>query len=363
MTANATQPAADKTAPAPTKQLSAIGQSIVTRKAEIGALQQEFARSLPPSIPADKFVRTVQTAIQMNPDIAVCTKESVVNACMKAASDGLILDGREAALTVYNVKKKDRAGNETWVKEAQYMPMVTGIIKRVRNSGEVSRFNAFVVHKNDTFKVSYGLEMALEHVPNFENPGAPIGAYAICRFKDGLDDFEFMTTQQIEAIQARSKSPDKGPWKTDKEEMWKKTVMRRLSKRLPMDSDIRNVVQRVDDLFAPDEPDAGVIDGTTGEIIDEKPARKPREKKAGGAAAKMAQATPPAGQAAAGEPSDDMAEPPFVRNAQKAANAPAAQGGQPASYNQPVQQPVAEAEYEEVDEGDDHQDEEEGDVI
>jgi phage RecT family recombinase len=322
-------------------QISELGQLVVLRKTEIANLASEFQRTLPASIPADKFVRTVQTAIQMNPDIATCDKASVINACMKAASDGLILDGREAALVVYNTKVSKKNEPDKWAKKAQYLPMVAGIIKRVRNSGEVSRFNAFVVYEGDKFNVRYGLEMSLEHEPNFDNPGKAIGAYAIARFRDGLDDFEYMTVQQIEAIRSRSKSPNFGPWKTDWSEQARKTVMRRLSKRLPMDSDLRNVVQRIDEMYDLDsqQPTAEVIDMETGEIT-EKPVAKPRAKKQGVAAEKLANATqqtPPA-EEKAGDP------PPFLQRKQN----PAENASNEAATKD---QQVADAEYEEVPSG------------
>lgn len=266
-------------------QKEPITNLVVQRKADIQNMQAELQRMLPPSIPADKFVRTVQTAITLNPDIAQCDKQSVLAACMKAASDGLILDGREAVLNVFNVKVT-RGGKETWEKRAQYMPMVTGVIKRVRNSGEVARLNAFIVHANDEFEVTYGLDMDLKHKPNFKEPGEPIGAYAICRFKDGLDDFEFMSKAQIEGIRSRSKSKDKGPWVSDWSEMARKTVIRRLAKRLPMDSDLRNVVQRIDEDYELDQPGAEApadVNPDTGEIAENKPAAKKR----GAAAAKL----------------------------------------------------------------------------
>ena len=167
-------------------------------------MESDLKKMLPPSLPSDKFIRTVQTAITLNADIAEADKTSVLGACMKAAADGLVLDGREAALTIYNTKQKDGS----WKKMAQYIPMVAGIIKRVRNSGEVARLNAFVVYKNDIFHVAYGLEMTLKHEPNFTDPGKPIGAYAVCKFKDGETDFEFMSAKQILNIASQGKNGD-----------------------------------------------------------------------------------------------------------------------------------------------------------
>lgn len=272
----------DNSAAAPSKPLSQIGQLVVQRKNDVQGISADLQKMLPATIPTEKFVRTVQTAITMNPDIAKCDKASVLNACMKAASDGLILDGREAALVVYNAKQKDGS----YKQNAQYMPMVTGIIKRVRNSGEVSKINAYVVHQNDRFKVRLGLDPDIEHEPKFDDPGKPIGAYAIARFKDGLDDFEFMPVGEIESIRRRSRSPDKGPWSTDWSEMAKKTVIRRLAKRLPMSSDMASVLRRVDDLYdldAPEQPDAVTLDNESAEQ-DTKP---PASKKRGAAAAKL----------------------------------------------------------------------------
>jgi recombination protein RecT len=248
------------------------GQLMLQRKQEIANSMQEFQRTLPASIPAEKFVRTVQTAIQLNPDIAYATRDSVINACMKAAADGLILDGREAVLNIYNSKVKTASGGEEWQKTAVYIPMVTGIFKRIRNSGEVSLVNAFIVHKNDIFKRTLGLEMTLTHEPNDENPGEAVGVYAVCRYKDGTVDYEYMSKQQVLRIGDKTKnkdqySPEKGQ---SYEEWWRKTAVRRLSKRLPMDSDIRNVIQRIDELQEP------ISDPETGEVFKETPAPKKR---------------------------------------------------------------------------------------
>lgn len=265
--------------------------AIVKRKDEISAQASEFAKSLPQTIPTDKFVRTMHTAIQLNPDLAIATLHSVMAGCLKAAADGLVIDNREATLTVYNVKKKDATGKETWVKEAVYVPMVTGIMKRVRNSGEVSRFNAFVVHENDTFKRTLGLDPTLIHEPNDDNPGKAKGAYAVCLYKDGALDYEYMTAAQILKIGGETKNanqydPAKGK---SYEEWWRKTVIRRLSKRLPMSSDLARVIEHVDEYY--NATAVETVDKETGEIIESVTDKPKRTRKTGGAAAeKLAQA-------------------------------------------------------------------------
>ena len=270
-----------------TPKTTPLGQLVVQRKNEIQAQEAELKKMLPPSIPSDKFVRTVQTAITLNPDLAQADKNSVLTACMKAASDGLVLDGREAALTIYNTKQKDGS----YKKMAQYIPMVAGIIKRVRNSGEVARLNAFVRYENDEFHVAYGLEMKLEHKPNFEDPGKPLGAYAVCLFKDGESDFEYMSAKQILNIAGQGKNAEQYDPAKGKNfgEWWRKTAIRRLSKRLPVDSDIARVVERIDDDFdfKPGGRDHGPLVDEDGVVIEHPEAEKPAGKTRGAAAAKL----------------------------------------------------------------------------
>jgi len=85
-------------------------------------MQPEFAAALPPQIPVEKFIRTTLTAVQMNPDLLQADRRSLLGACMKAAQDGLLLDGREAAPVIFNTKDG---------KKVQYMPMVGGILKKM----------------------------------------------------------------------------------------------------------------------------------------------------------------------------------------------------------------------------------------
>ena len=270
-----------QTKPTPRSQL------VVNRKNDISLIENDIKKMLPPSVPSDKFVRTVQTAITLNPDLAEADKNSVLTSCMKAAADGLVLDGREAALTIYNTKQKDGS----YKKMAQYIPMVAGIIKRVRNSGEVSRLNAFVVYENDIFHVAYGLEMTLKHEPNFENPGKALGAYAVCLYKDGEVDFEYMSAAQIKAIGAQGKNAAQYDAGTGKNygEWWRKTAIRRLSKRLPVNSDIASVIERIDEDydFKPGGSAVTPSHDADGVVIEHEAAEKPPAKRKGAAAEKL----------------------------------------------------------------------------
>lgn len=225
-------------------------------RAQVVALGPELKNALPSHIKLEKFQRVVMTVVQQQPDLLQADRRSLFASCMKCAADGLVPDNREAALVIFNTKKKID-GKDVWVKAVQYMPMMAGVLKRVRNSGEIASVQAHVIYENDQFLIRRGLTDTLEHTPLFPGErGRPIGAYAVAKFKDGSEpQFEVMDLNQIEKVRQVSKSKDGPTWTQHWDEMARKTVFRRLSKWLPMDAETESVVRRDDEI--------GTIDAST----------------------------------------------------------------------------------------------------
>ena len=73
--------------------------------------------------------------------------------------------------------------------------------------------------------------------------------YAEAVMKSGEKQSAVMTKAEVEGIRNRSRAGKSGPWVTDFAEMAKKTVVRRLSKMLPLSSEIFRHVERDDDQF------------------------------------------------------------------------------------------------------------------
>lgn len=197
-------------------------------------LEAEFAMALPPQIPVQKFIRTTMTAVQMNPDLLNCDRRTLLASCMKAAQDGLLVDGREAALVIFRTKSGPAA---------QYMPMIGGLLKKLRNSGELASISAHVAYENDEFRYELGDDERIIHRPNLGgNRGQAIAAYAIAKTKDGATYREVMSLDQIEQVRNVSRAKDNGPWSQWWDEMARKTVLRRLMKRLPSSADLDSVL-------------------------------------------------------------------------------------------------------------------------
>lgn len=197
-------------------------------------MQAQFEKVLPAHVPPEKFVRVVMTAIQTKPSLVNAERSSLYAACMKAAEEGLLPDGKEGAIVPYK-------GTAKW------LPMVQGIMKKARNSGEITKWELRVIKENDEFSYEQGDSEQIIHRPFFGDRGKTIGAYSIVTLRDGERSREVMTVEEIEAIRARSRAKEDGPWVTDYDEMCKKTVARRHSKTLPMSTDLERLVQSDDE--------------------------------------------------------------------------------------------------------------------
>lgn len=214
----------------------------------------EFKAALPAHVPVEKFTRVALTAIQNNPDLMNADRRSLFGACVRLAQDGLLPDGREAALVMFGSK-------------AQAMPMIAGVLKKIRQSGEVAKVSAQVVYENDHFTVRYGFDEDVEHSPPaLDKPrGKPIGAYATAVLKDGSQLLEVMSFEEIEKVRSVSRSGKNGPWAQWWGEMARKTVMRRLAKRLPMSTDLE------EQIFERDETLTGKGDAPALAVVDQRP--------------------------------------------------------------------------------------------
>ena len=187
--------------------------------------KKQFAMALPKHLSADRFLRVALTAFTRTPKLLQCTKESLTESLMDCSSLGLEPDGRRAHLIPY--------GNK-----CQLIVDYKGLVELARRSGEISDIHADVVCENDFFEYSFGTNGNLEHKPAIKEKGVVIAAYSYVKLKDGSSSYEVMNLEEIEAIRKRSKAAGNGPWKTDWNEMAKKTVFRRHSKWLPVSSEL-----------------------------------------------------------------------------------------------------------------------------
>lgn len=195
--------------------------------------------ALPRHMDVDRLMRLAMTTIRTTPQLREAEVSSLLGAVMQAAQLGLEpgLLGQCYLLPFKNNKKG--------VTEVQFIIGYKGMIDLARRSGHIESIYAHAVYEKDEFEYELGLEPKLKHKPSMEaDRGEFIGAYAVAHFKDGGYQFEFMPKSEIEKRKARSKSANSSysPWKTDYEEMAKKTVIRHMWKYLPISVEIQEAV-------------------------------------------------------------------------------------------------------------------------
>lgn len=227
-----------------------------TLRQQVDQMKPEFAKTLPSHINPDKFTRDLQTVLNLNPDLMQASPKSIFASALKAAADGLSLDGREAALVVRNVNVGNKDAKK-WEKQATYLPMVQGLMKLARNSGEISSLTAQVVYANDKFTYSMGDDERIEHQPAgiTDEQGAPVAVYAIAKLKDGTVIREVMRKSAVLSIGGQGSNswqydPAKGQ---NYAEWWRKTALRRIAKYIPRSSDevgrLASAIERIDEDF------------------------------------------------------------------------------------------------------------------
>jgi recombination protein RecT len=190
--------------------------------------------ALPPHMKPERFISSVMTAVQLNPDLLACDRRSLWIACMRCAQDGLLPDGTEAAIVPYKSK-------------ASYLPMYRGLLKKFRNSGQFKWVTAGIAYEGEVFEhwIDENGEH-FKHVPSNDNADRKVKRiYALATTQDGGVFISDLSVADINKRRAMSRAArDDAPWKQWPDEMMKKTALRVLSKLLPQSSDIDVFLQR-----------------------------------------------------------------------------------------------------------------------
>lgn len=273
--------------------------------------------ALPRHMDGEKFAKIALTAINKNPKLLECTRESLMLAMLQSAALGLEPNGRDAHLIPY--------GNV-----CQFQLDYKGIVQLVRRSGEIADIHCDVVRRGDLFTYKFG--KVVDHVPWFlrddaKKPATAGEIYAIysrVEMKDGGIACDVMSVEEVNQIRdgrsqgykSAKKYGKSHPWDYEEQggsycEMAKKTVFKRHSKWLPISSELAEALTKEDEA-----DDALVIDAAEiGKSVEEaanRPKPPPRAKNGVAAAIEEKNVTPPkdpAAPAAATEPPPAPATP------------------------------------------------------
>ena len=212
---------------------------------ELGlALSSEFERpnviaALPRDFNRARFIQNTVALVQDNEQLSKMPQSKLVPVLMKGAYLGLDFFNKECYAVPYG-------------QQLQFVPSYTGMVKLAKRFSKrpLKDIYAHIVHEGDEFES--GMEDGHEYVrfkPLPFNDGAIIGAFAVAQYQDGGIKVETMSRQQLDAVKRMSKAQSGTAWKFFADEMYRKSVIRRLCKGI--DLDMETIAAQV---MADDEP-------------------------------------------------------------------------------------------------------------
>lgn len=203
----------------------------------IDMTSERFHKIAPPSIKYDAEKGFAMQILMNSPylmKVAQENKPSLAQAITNVAAIGLSLNPAEkqAYLIPRTVKMGDKYVSKVFL-EPSYM----GLCKLATDTGAIEWVQAQCVYSNDTF-VDNGVGMRPTHTYNAfsKDRGEFVGVYCVAKTHCGDYLTTIMDAEKVFSIRDRSESWKKGqsgPWKTDFEEMAKKTAVRNAAKMWP----------------------------------------------------------------------------------------------------------------------------------
>jgi len=266
----------------------------------VGKKVQEFVSRgelhLPPNYSVENAMKSAWLILQntfdkdKRPVLQTCTKDSIANALLDMAVQGLNPAKKQGYFIAY--------GKQLVFQRSYFGTMA--VTKRVAGAKDIF---AEVVYKGDEFEytIKNGNKYITKHIQRIENvdPGNIVAAYCTIVFDDDRQFTDIMTWAEIQKAWSKSKmNPDKegSTHKEFAQEMARKTVINRACKRYLNSSDDGSLlmyhVNRADEVAAEAEVEAEIEENANQELIDieyevadeepeveEKAAEEPKERK------------------------------------------------------------------------------------
>lgn len=241
----ATAQEAPQVAPAAQLPATTKREAWETFNDELNKRADEIGSQLPANVSRERFIGASLAAVKATPGILAATPRSLMAALTKAAQDGLLPDGREGIITVYNTTKDGVL--------AQWNPMFYGIRKRARELDGII-IDAQVVVEGDEFDYELGDEPRINHKPKARaeviDASKGIAVYAIFRHPtEGILHREVMWKPEVFAVMNQSRAKTSLMWTTFWTEGWRKTVGRRGAKSVPVSPQLERLITRDDESF------------------------------------------------------------------------------------------------------------------
>lgn len=204
----------------------------------VKAMMPEIRKALPSVLTPERFTRIALSALNNTPALQQCTPMSFLAALMNAAQLGLEPNTPLGQAYLIPYKNKGQL-------EVQFQVGYKGLIDLAYRNGQMQTIQAQAVYENDTFEYEYGLEPKLVHKPAYSDRGEVTYFYGIFRTVNGGFGFSVMSKadmDQYAKTYSKAFESSYSPWKTNYEEMAKKTVIKQALKYAPIRTEFQRAL-------------------------------------------------------------------------------------------------------------------------
>lgn len=200
-------------------ELGIVLSSELERPSVVDALPSDFNRA--------RFVQNTVALVADNEQLSRIPQAKLIPVLLKGAYLGLDFFNKECYAVPYG-------------QQLQFVPSYKGMVKLCKRFSKrpLTDIYAHVVRDGDEFE--NGMEDGREYViykPKSFNDGPIVGAFAVAQFADGGIKVETMSKVQLDAVKRMSKAQSGTAWKFFSDEMYRKSVIRRLCKNIDLDMD------------------------------------------------------------------------------------------------------------------------------
>jgi len=233
---------------------------------------------------ANGFITSITNMMNSNPKLRECDANSILSSAMVAATLDLPVDPNLGFSWIIPYRDKG-------VYKAQFQIGYKGIIQLALRTGQYKKINVISVYEGELVEFNPLTEdIILDFKAKKSNK--VIGYAAYFRLINGFEKMVYWPIEQVvEHAKRYSKSFNNGPWRTDFDEMAKKTVIKNmLSKYGILSIDMQTVlkadqaviheskkgidyeyVDNQEDYEDKSDEDGNIIDVETGEVIEDEP--------------------------------------------------------------------------------------------
>jgi recombination protein RecT len=196
-----------------------------------------------------KFTGIFTTEASKNKKMLLCTQESVITALMSCIYFNLIPNTPQGYAYLIPFKNKNNQKQEL-----QFQLGYKGLMELARRSGKIKTLNPELVFPEDTFKVEYGTERSLIHIPdlsiNRTDTDRYLSVYATAKTTDNEVSFEIINKQEMDRILKFISDKNAGnlgfAWKEWPDRMIKKTAIKKLLKYMPQSNEDISLALAID---------------------------------------------------------------------------------------------------------------------